>query len=84
MAAKKENVATVETTVKETPAKAEVTATKVKVKCSLLNVRKSPSLDAPIVKTVKEGDVLSAVPSENGWFKIPGGFVVAEYVAKVE
>ncbi len=45
-----------------------------------LNVRKEPVKGAEIVKVVENGAKLEILGKENGFFKVPEGYVMNEYV----
>ena len=69
------------TTAKKAPESPETRERKVKVRVPHLNIRKKPSLDADIVDVKHYMDDLT-VESESvdGWLKVAGGYVMAEYV----
>jgi uncharacterized protein YgiM (DUF1202 family) len=64
--------------VKKTPKKPTV---KVTVNAHRLNIRKAPSLTAPIVKVVDQGEKLDMLEDKGEWIKVKGGYVKAEFVA---
>ncbi|MBQ3199574.1 MAG: LCP family protein [Firmicutes bacterium] len=72
--------------VSDVPAKAEPTAAgNLTITAKSVNVRSGPGLDYAIIASVKDGDVVSKLGKENGWYRIQTGGVtgyVAEYLAK--
>ena len=56
-----------------------------KVKCELLNVRKTPEKADNIVATVTKGTELMIIDDANGWLRVHAdnldGYVMAEFVA---
>ena len=45
-----------------------------------LNVRKSPSIGAPVVRTMERGEQAECFEVRDGWAKLADGFVDASYV----
>ncbi len=72
--------------VSDVPAEAETTvAGTLTITAKSVNVRSGPGLDYEIIASVKDGDVVSKLGKENGWYHIQAGGVtgyVAEYLAK--
>lgn len=72
--------------VSDVPAEAEpIAAGTLTITAKSVNVRSGPGLDYAIIASVKDGDVVSKLGKENGWYHIQIGGVtgyVAEYLAK--
>ena len=47
-----------------------------------LNVRETPSTDGQIVGKCLQGELHEIVGEENGWYKISGGYISADYAEK--
>lgn len=47
-----------------------------------LNIRETPSTDGHIVGKMPAGDLHEIVGEENGWYKISGGYISADYAEK--
>lgn len=64
-----------------------ITATTAHVNVSVLNLRKEPSTNSPILTTLKLGDSVAATPSVNGWSQVVSpnseyvGYVRSEYLS---
>ena len=47
-----------------------------------LSIRKSPSLNAEIVKIINQGDLVEQTGEDDGiWMRVRGGYVMSEFVA---
>ncbi len=72
--------------VSDAPAEAEpMVAGNLTITAKSVNVRSGPGLGYSIIASVKDGDVVSKLGKENGWYHIQTGSVtgyVAEYLAK--
>ena len=55
------------------PRETVYSSTTAKVKVNLLNVRKGPGLDYPVITQVKKGETYSILEEKNGWSKIKVG-----------
>lgn len=51
-----------------------------KVIASVLNVRKEPSSQSPIVKKLSNGEIVAIYEEKSGWYRINDGWVFAKYV----
>ena len=47
-----------------------------------LNIRETPSTDGQIVGKCLQGELHEIVEEENGWYKISGGYISADYAEK--
>lgn len=47
-----------------------------------LNIRETPSTDGQIVGKCLQGELREIVGEENGWYKISGGYISADYAEK--
>ncbi len=47
-----------------------------------LNIRETPSTDGQIVGKCLQGELYEIVGEENGWYKISGGYISADYAEK--
>ena len=47
-----------------------------------LNIRETPSTDGQIVGKCLQGELHEIVGEENGWYKISGGYISADYAEK--
>lgn len=84
---KNAEVTITETPITEAPINnAEPETNKVRVYVPRLNVRKGPTINAKIVKTVAKNDVLEilAISGDNTWGKIKDGWVMLTYTKPVE
>lgn len=50
------------------------------VKGGLLNVRRCPKLTAPVERVLKNGEDVEILETIEGWYRIDGGYIKAEYV----
>lgn len=57
----------------------------VKIKASVLNVRKGAGTNYPVVTTVRENEVFTIVETKNGWGKLKSGigWISLDYTSKV-
>jgi N-acetylmuramoyl-L-alanine amidase CwlA len=49
-----------------------------------LNIRQTPSTNATIVGTYKNGEVISLLEEKGGWYKTDRGWVYAQYVERID
>ena len=52
------------------------------IKADNLNIRETPSTDGQIVGKCLQGELHEIVGEENGWYKISGGYISADYAEK--
>ena len=58
---------------------------RIKVNAARLNIRKSPSMTAEVLRIVNRGDVFEYTSVKNGWVRLKGtGHVMEEFVEVVE
>ena len=55
------------------PPSSSVSSYTVRIDTDILNVRKSPSTNAPITAQIKKGDVYTIIEESNGWGKLKSG-----------
>lgn len=48
--------------------------------CYMLNVRSEANADSKVVDTLREGSTVNVVDTNNGWYKIDKGYVMADFI----
>ena len=83
MAAKKKTEKATSQEIKETAqVAAQAAVLRVTVKGGPLNVRRCPKLTALVERVLKNGEDVEILETIEGWYRIDGGYIKAEYVER--